>query len=118
MDKQLIINVGRQVGSGGLIIAKMLAKAFDCKFYDKEILNLAAQESGFSEKFFEKNDETKEYLRSRFHIHVPLLGESSSTVATSRKRDCTSFRARLSERPHKRVAASSWDARQTTFSAT
>ena len=47
------------------------------KFYDKEILNLAAQESGFSEKFFEKNDETKEYLRSRFHIHVPLLGESS-----------------------------------------
>ena len=29
MDKQLIINVGRQVGSGGLIIAKMLAKAFD-----------------------------------------------------------------------------------------
>lgn len=59
MDKQLIINVGRQVGSGGLIIAKMLAKAFDCKFYDKEILNLAAQESGFSEKFFEKNDETK-----------------------------------------------------------
>ena len=77
MDKQLIINVGRQVGSGGLIIAKMLAKAFDCKFYDKEILNLAAQESGFSEKFFEKNDETKEYLRSRFHIHVPLLGESS-----------------------------------------
>ena len=37
MDKQLIINVGRQVGSGGLIIAKMLAKAFDCKFYDKEI---------------------------------------------------------------------------------
>lgn len=77
MDKQLIINVGRQIGSGGLIIAKMLAKAFDCKFYDKEILNLAAQESGFSEKFFEKNDETKEYLRSRFHIHVPLLGESS-----------------------------------------
>ena len=77
MDKQLIINVGRQVGSGGLIIAKILAKAFDCKFYDKEILNLAAQESGFSEKFFEKNDETKEYLRSRFHIHVPLLGESS-----------------------------------------
>ena len=63
MDKQLIINVGRQVGSGGLIIAKMLAKAFDCKFYDKEILNLAAQESGFSEKFFEKNDETKEYFQ-------------------------------------------------------
>ena len=77
MDKQLIINVGRQVGSGGLIIAKMLAEAFGCNFYDKEILNLAAKESGFSEKFFEKNDETKEYLRSRFHLHVPLLGETN-----------------------------------------
>lgn len=77
MDKHIIINVGRQVGSGGLVIANMLAKAFDCKFYDKEILNLAAKESGFSEKFFEQNDETKEYLRSRFHLHVPLFGEAN-----------------------------------------
>lgn len=76
-NKHIIINVGRQVGSGGLIIANMLAKAFGCKFYDKEILNLAAKESGFSEKFFEQNDETKEYLRSRFHLHVPLLGEAN-----------------------------------------
>lgn len=77
MDNQLIINVGRQVGSGGLVIAKLLAKHLDCTFYDKEILNLAAKESGFSEKFFERNDETKDYLRSRFHIHVPLLGETN-----------------------------------------
>ena len=77
MDKQLIINVGRQIGSGGLAVAKLLAKHLDCTFYDKEILNLAAKESGFSEKFFERNDETKDYLRSRFHIHVPLLGETN-----------------------------------------
>lgn len=77
MDRHIIINVGRQVGSGGLAIAKLLAKAFDCKFYDKEILNLAAKESGFSEKFFEQNDEQKEYLRSRFHLHVPLIGETN-----------------------------------------
>ena len=48
-DKKIIINVGRQIGSGGRIIAKMLADTFGCKFYDKELLNLAAKESGFSE---------------------------------------------------------------------
>lgn len=52
MDENIIINVGRQIGSGGRSIAKMLADEFGCKFYDKELLNLAAKESGFSEKFF------------------------------------------------------------------
>ena len=77
MDEKIIINVGRQIGSGGRVIAKMLASEFGCKFYDKELLNLAAKESGFSEKFFEQNDEQKGFFRSRFSIHVPLLGESN-----------------------------------------
>ena len=63
-DKKIIINVGRQLGSGGLVIAKMLAKDFGCNFYDKELLNLAAKESGFSEKFFEQNDEKKGHEKS------------------------------------------------------
>lgn len=76
MEEKLIINVGRQLGSGGRIIAKMLAEEFDCKFYDREILNIAARESGFSEKFFEENDEQKGFLKSHFHIHLPLLGSN------------------------------------------
>lgn len=76
-DKKIIINVGRQIGSGGRVIAKMLADEFGCKFYDKELLNLAAKESGFSEKFFEQNDEQKGFLKSLFHVHVPLMGENN-----------------------------------------
>ena len=53
-NDNLIISVGRQLGSGGRTIAKMLADEFGCKFYDREVLNLAAKESGFSEEFFEK----------------------------------------------------------------
>lgn len=75
--QKIIINIGRQIGSGGLIIARMLAEEFNAKFYDKEILNLAAKESGFSEKFFEQNDERKGFAKSLFHIHVPLLGEGN-----------------------------------------
>ncbi|SES73954.1 AAA family ATPase [Prevotella sp. kh1p2] len=74
--KKIIINIGRQVGSGGRVIAQKLAADFGATFYDRELLNLAAKESGFSEKFFEQNDERKGFLRSRFHFHVPLLGES------------------------------------------
>lgn len=76
-NKKIIINVGRQLGSGGHDIAKMLAKDFGCTFYDKELLNLAAQESGFSKKFFEQNDEHRGFLKSLFHIHVPFASDTS-----------------------------------------
>ena len=76
MEKELIINVGRQIGSGGHIIAKMLADEFGCQYYDREILNIAAKESGFSEKFFEQNDEQKGFMKGHFHIHLPLLGDN------------------------------------------
>lgn len=76
-QQKIIINIGRQIGSGGCDIAQMLAKEFCAKLFDKEILNLAAKESGFSEKFFEQNDERKGFAKSLFHIHVPLLGEGN-----------------------------------------
>lgn len=58
-DRHFIICLGRQVGSGGLTIARHLANVLDCKVYDKELINMAAKESGFAEQFFEKNDEHK-----------------------------------------------------------
>lgn len=69
MDKKIIINVGRQVCAGGLEIGKLLAEEFNAKYYDRELLNLAAKESGFSEKFFEQNDEQCGIFRSLFHLH-------------------------------------------------
>lgn len=74
---KIIINIGRQLGSGGREVARRLAETFGCKFYDKELLNLAARESGFSEKFFEQNDEHKGFLRTLFHVHVPHLSDNS-----------------------------------------
>ena len=70
-NKHLIINVGRQLGSGGHDIARMLARDFNAKYYDKEILNLAAKESGFSEKMFEQNDEKKGFIRGLFSMTTP-----------------------------------------------
>ena len=75
--ERIIICVGRQLGSGGRIIAKQLAEDFGCKLYDKELLNLAAKESGFSERFFEQNDEQKGFLKSLFHMHAPHISDTS-----------------------------------------
>lgn len=77
IKKNIIINVGRQIGSGGRIIAKMLADDFKCGFYDRELLTITAKESGFCEKFFEQNDEQKGFFHSLFHMHTPFVGDGS-----------------------------------------
>ena len=54
---RIIISIGRQYGSGGREIGRRLAKEFNIDFYDKELLTLAAKESGFSEEILKENDE-------------------------------------------------------------
>lgn len=54
---QVIISIGRQFGSGGRVIGKALAKALSLEYYDKELLFLAAKESGIAPEFFENTDE-------------------------------------------------------------
>ena len=71
--KPVNICVGRQIGSGGNSISRHIAKAFGLKLYDREILNMAAKESGFCEKFFERCDESKSIFKSAAHF-LPLMG--------------------------------------------
>jgi CMP/dCMP kinase len=52
-----IITIGREYGSGGNDIGKMLAEKLGIPFYDKEILSLAAQHSGICEELFKNHDE-------------------------------------------------------------
>lgn len=73
-NKPVIICVGRQLGSGGHDIARMLALDFNAKYYDRELLNLAAKESGFSEKIFEQHDEKKGFLKGLFNVGTPHMG--------------------------------------------
>jgi len=76
-NPHVIICVGRQLGSGGHDIARMLALDFQAEYYDKELLNLAAKESGFSEKFFEQNDEQRGIFSSLFHLHASHIGDNN-----------------------------------------
>ena len=48
-----IITIGRQYGSGGKEIGTKLAQYYNIPFYDKELLKVAAKESGICEEMFE-----------------------------------------------------------------
>lgn len=71
-NKNFVLNIGRQLGSGGHAIGIILAKEFGIKFYDKEVLDLAAQESGFSKYFFERDDEHRGFVKSLFNSIIPF----------------------------------------------
>jgi cytidylate kinase len=54
---KIIITIGRQFGSGGKIIGERLAREMGVACYDKELIQLAAQESGLGVELFERADE-------------------------------------------------------------
>lgn len=76
MDK-IVITIGREFGSGGHEIAKILSNNMGIKLYDKEILDLAAQKSGLDPDIVEHYDEkpTNSFLYS-----LSLGGHSYESV--------------------------------------
>ena len=58
MSENTIISIGRQFGSGGHVIGKMLAQELGYDLYDKELLKMQAQHSGIAEKVLETYDES------------------------------------------------------------
>lgn len=59
MTKNTIINIGRQFGSGGKEIAKVLGQKLGIEIYDNELISKAAEESGFSKELFLNSDESR-----------------------------------------------------------
>lgn len=57
MGKKIILTIGRQFGSGGRDIGKKLAEDLHISYYDKELMAVAAKESGLCEEVFRKADE-------------------------------------------------------------
>lgn len=66
MKGNLVITIGRQCGSGGKKIGQRLAEVMGVKCYDKELLSVAAKDSGLCEELFETHDEkpTSSFLYS------------------------------------------------------
>lgn len=56
MEKK-IITISREFGSGGRTIGRMVAEKLGIPFYDKELVDQIALESGFAPKFIEEHGE-------------------------------------------------------------
>ena len=77
------INIGRQLGSGGRAIGRLLADSMGARYLDRELLTLAADRSGLSPEIFERTDEHKGFLHTlagslfpAFSAHTGCYDES------------------------------------------
>lgn len=61
MDR-ILINIGRQVGSGGHSVAEALGAKLGISVYDNELLIRSAEKSGLSASFLKENDERRGFL--------------------------------------------------------
>ncbi len=90
MQKKFIINLGRELGSGGRVIGKRVAEKLSIEFYDKSLIKIAAQQSGISDEIFERVDEYSRrktlstlvnYLRNPFAGSEPTADTVLSSEA-------------------------------------
>ena len=57
LPEKYVITIGRTFGSGGRALGRLIADKLGIAFYDKQLLVKAAEKSGLSTEYFEKNDE-------------------------------------------------------------
>lgn len=94
MDKHVIINIGRQFGSGGKQIAEELGRQLGIEVYDNELIGKAAEQSGLSASLFTNNDEKKDFLKigtmfggNRFYSNDALNSNSLFKIQSETIRD-------------------------------
>ena len=78
MENRFVINIGRQIGSGGKSVGEALARRLGIRLYDKELINLAAKESGLCPEIFERADEKESHNRLATllgYLRAPFAGD-------------------------------------------
>lgn len=80
MTQQPVIVIGRQFGSGGRRLARLLAERMNLPYYDRELLKEAAEKLGFAPSVFADSDERRP---SRFRTLSSHLFGVSDVYSTS-----------------------------------
>ena len=78
----MIITIGRQLGSGGLEIGRLLAERLNSAFYDKELLTEAARHSGICPECFQQVDEQAKRTFGGvgiFGMRFPFVGDGNTS---------------------------------------
>ncbi len=56
-DKRLVITISREFGSGGHEIGKAVANRLGLPFYDKKLIQLTAEQSGFTKEYINQHEQ-------------------------------------------------------------
>ena len=64
LEKQVVITVSREYGSGGRYIGRLIADKLGIKFYDKDFIEKLAKTTGLSEEYIENNEQKRNILES------------------------------------------------------
>lgn len=90
MNQPFVVTIGRQMGSGGRELGRLLAQRLNIDFYDKKLLLDAAKNSGLIARTIENADErTPSFLSSVFGS---ALGQAITPVGAY-SYDDTAYRA-------------------------
>ena len=58
MEKNIVVTIGRQYGSGGKEIGRKLAERMGVTFYDEELVTMAAENSNIDKEMLHRVDES------------------------------------------------------------
>lgn len=61
-EKQIVITLSREYGSGGRYIGRLIADKMGIDFYDKSIIIELAEKTGFSQDYIEDNEQKRSIL--------------------------------------------------------
>lgn len=79
-EDKFVINIGRQLGSGGKAVGEIVARRLGVRVYDKQLINFAAEQSGICPEWFEKVDEkeSRSVLSTLIgYLRAPFAGDDS-----------------------------------------
>ncbi len=92
-----IITIAREYGSGGRIIGQRLAEALGYEFFDRKLIEMAAEKMGFSEEYVRENEEVKNYSFISNFYSIPgelpvsdqiFIAESNAIREAAEKGNC------------------------------
>lgn len=79
-EQNTIINIGRQFGSGGKLVALKISEILGIPVYDNELISRAADESGFSKELFERSDEKRSIFNISSFFDTGRFGDARNYV--------------------------------------
>ena len=83
-NKNIVIALSREYGSGGRYVAKLVAEQLGLKFYDKELIEIVSNKSGLSTRYIEESEQ---------HMHSNLLSSFNNKYFNNLSNDDDLFLA-------------------------